>query len=200
MAERLDGTAALVTGASSGIGMAAALALAQQGAAVTLVARREDRLEQLAAEITEQGGRALVMPADVTAKENAAAAVERTVAEWGRLDTVINNAGVMLLGPIVEAFEAGTAVACSNATSLPSMVGDAALVFDPQDTESIAGAVEALWSDESLRRQLIERGRARVRLFDPARVAETYRALYRQVAGRRLSPQDHEALSRPPAV
>ncbi|MDP9467326.1 MAG: glycosyltransferase family 4 protein [Chloroflexota bacterium] len=102
--------------------------------------------------------------------------------------------------PIVEAFQAGTAVACSDATSLPSMVGDAALVFDPHDVESIASAATALWDDEALRRQLIERGTARLRLFDPERVAETYRALYRLVAGRSMSPGDEPALSQPPAV
>jgi len=98
MAERLDGTVALVTGASSGIGAATARALADQGAAVALVARRKDRLEELAAAITGGGGRALVIEADVTEEPQARAAVERAVAELGRLDTVVNNAGVMLLG------------------------------------------------------------------------------------------------------
>lgn len=102
--------------------------------------------------------------------------------------------------PIVEAFQAGTAVACSNATSLPSMVGDGALIFDPGDTESIASAAATLWTDEALRRGLVERGRARVRLFDPARVAATYRAVYRRAAGRPMSPDDRLILSQPPAV
>jgi NADP-dependent 3-hydroxy acid dehydrogenase YdfG len=103
MAERLDGTVALVTGASSGIGAAAGRDLARHGAAVALVARRKDRLEQLAAEIVGEGGRALALGCDVTDQSQAIGAVERTVAEWGRLDTVVNNAGVMLLGPIVDA-------------------------------------------------------------------------------------------------
>ena len=103
MAERLDGTAALITGASSGIGEATARALAAQGAAVALAARRKERLEQLAEEITRNGGRALVIEADVTDKAQAQAAVERTVNELGRLDTLVNNAGVMLLGPIENA-------------------------------------------------------------------------------------------------
>lgn len=102
--------------------------------------------------------------------------------------------------PIMEAFQAGTAVACSNATSLPSTVGDAALVFDPYDVESIAAAASALWTDDGLRRQLTERGTARVRLFDPGRVATTYRAVYRLVAGRPLGHEDQQALSAPPAV
>jgi NADP-dependent 3-hydroxy acid dehydrogenase YdfG len=103
MAERLDGTVALVTGASSGIGEATARALAAQGAAVVLAARRKERLDQLAAEIMEQHGRALVIETDVTDQTQAQAAVERTVAEFVRLDTVVNNAGVMLLGPAVGA-------------------------------------------------------------------------------------------------
>lgn len=103
MAQRLDGTVALVTGASSGIGEATARALAAQGAAVALAARRKERLDQLAAEIAGQGGRALVLETDVTQQPQAQAAVEQTVAGLGRLDIVINNAGVMLLGPIVGA-------------------------------------------------------------------------------------------------
>jgi NADP-dependent 3-hydroxy acid dehydrogenase YdfG len=100
MARPLEGTVALVTGASSGIGEATAKALAELGAAVALVARRKERLEKLASEISS---RALVLETDVTQREQAFAAVERTVSELGRLDTVINNAGVMLLGPIVDA-------------------------------------------------------------------------------------------------
>src|SRR5262252_1986177 len=99
----LKGTVALVTGASSGIGAATAAALAAQGAAVALAARRRDRLDTLAADIRDQGGTALVLETDVTDGQQAAAAVERTVAELGRLDTLINNAGVMLLGPAVGA-------------------------------------------------------------------------------------------------
>jgi NADP-dependent 3-hydroxy acid dehydrogenase YdfG len=100
MTNQLDGTVALVTGASSGIGEATAKELARQGALVALVARRRDRLEALAATI---GDRALVIEADVTSQEEAAGAIERTVNELGRLDTVVNNAGVMLLGPAVGA-------------------------------------------------------------------------------------------------
>jgi len=103
MAERLDGTVALITGASSGIGEATARALAAQGAAVALVARRTDRLRQLADEITGRGGHALVIETDVTDKAQAQAAVARTVAELGRLDTLVNNAGVGRPGPIENA-------------------------------------------------------------------------------------------------
>jgi NADP-dependent 3-hydroxy acid dehydrogenase YdfG len=99
----LDGTVALVTGASSGIGAAAASALPAQGAAVALAARRADRLDSVAAGIKDRGGTALVIEADITDKQQATDAVERTVAELGRLDTLVNNAGVMLLGPAVGA-------------------------------------------------------------------------------------------------
>ena len=94
----LEGTVALVTGASSGIGEATARALAAQGATVALAARRKDRLDALAAEL---GG--FAVEADVTDREQAINAVESTVSALGRLDIVINNAGVMLLGPIVDA-------------------------------------------------------------------------------------------------
>ena len=103
MADRLDGTVALVTGASSGIGEATARALAAQGATVVVLARRKERLDQLATEIAAQGGKALVIEADITDKAQAQAAVERTVSQFGRLDTVVNNAGIMLLGPAVGA-------------------------------------------------------------------------------------------------
>jgi NADP-dependent 3-hydroxy acid dehydrogenase YdfG len=103
MSQNLDGTVALVTGASSGIGEAPAAALAQEGSAVALVARRRDRLEALAARIAGSGGKALVIEADVTDRQQAQQAVETTVAELGRLDTLVNNAGVMLLGPLVGA-------------------------------------------------------------------------------------------------
>jgi NADP-dependent 3-hydroxy acid dehydrogenase YdfG len=103
MQQILRGTVALVTGASSGIGAATATALAAQGAAVALAARRRDRLDTLAAEIKDQGGTALVLECDVTDQQQASAAVDRTVTELGRLDTLINNAGVMLLGPAAGA-------------------------------------------------------------------------------------------------
>jgi NADP-dependent 3-hydroxy acid dehydrogenase YdfG len=103
MADSLDGTVALVTGASSGIGQATAATLAARGAAVALVARRTDRLEELAASIEKDGGTALTITADVTDQSQAEQAVTTTVEKLGRLDTVINNAGVMLLGPAVGA-------------------------------------------------------------------------------------------------
>jgi NADP-dependent 3-hydroxy acid dehydrogenase YdfG len=97
-AAALAGTAALVTGASSGIGAATAVALARHGAGVALVARRQDRLDELADRIRAQGGRALSVPADISRRDQATGAVERAVGEFGRLDTLVNNAGIMLLG------------------------------------------------------------------------------------------------------
>ncbi len=98
MTEQLKGTVALATGASSGIFAATAGALAGQGAAIAPVARREDRLEKLAEEIDQDHGRALVIDADVTKRDEAFGVVERTAAEFRRLDILINNAGIMLLG------------------------------------------------------------------------------------------------------
>lgn len=102
MAGALVGTVALVTGASSGIGEATALALAAEGAAVAIAARRRDRLQRLADQIGGSG-RSLILETDVTDEDRVREMVARTVAEFGRLDTLVNNAGVMLLGPIVAA-------------------------------------------------------------------------------------------------
>ncbi|AQW55887.1 SDR family NAD(P)-dependent oxidoreductase [Streptomyces violaceusniger] len=103
MASKLTGTIALVTGASSGIGAATARRLAEDGASVALVARRKDRLDGLATEIEKAGGTALVVEADITDRAQAEAAVQQTVEHFGRLDTLVNNAGLMLLGPVVGA-------------------------------------------------------------------------------------------------
>jgi NADP-dependent 3-hydroxy acid dehydrogenase YdfG len=99
----LDGTVALITGASSGIGEATARALAARGAKVAVAARRLERLERLASEIGGEGHTALAIQSDITDQEQAIAAVDRTVDELGRLDILVNNAGQMLLGPIEEA-------------------------------------------------------------------------------------------------
>ena len=103
MESNLTGTVALVTGASSGIGAATVRRLAGHGACVALVARRRDRLEALAAEIDKAGGSALVVAADITDRTQAEAAVRQAVERFGRLDTLVNNAGLMLLGPVVGA-------------------------------------------------------------------------------------------------
>jgi NADP-dependent 3-hydroxy acid dehydrogenase YdfG len=100
---RLEGATALVTGASSGIGRATAVELARLGASVALVGRREERLTDLAAYIFATGGRAVVLPADVGDPQAAEEAVEEAVARLGRLDILVNCAGLMLLGPAPEA-------------------------------------------------------------------------------------------------
>jgi NADP-dependent 3-hydroxy acid dehydrogenase YdfG len=101
--DTLVGTVAIVTGASSGIGQATARALASRGASLTVAARRVDRLEVLSKEISDNGGQALVLETDVTDEAQANEMVQRTLDEYGRLDTLVNNAGVMLLGPILGA-------------------------------------------------------------------------------------------------
>jgi NADP-dependent 3-hydroxy acid dehydrogenase YdfG len=99
----LSGKVALVTGASSGIGEATAVALAQAGAAVAIGARRADRLSALAGKLDGEGARVLTLDLDVTDEASCRAAVARTRAELGGLDVLVNNAGVMLLGTIVGA-------------------------------------------------------------------------------------------------
>ncbi len=103
MTSKLTNTVGLVTGASSGIGAATARALAALGASVVLVARRRDRLETLAAQITNLGGTALVVEADIAERAQAEAAVRHTIGRFGRLDILVNNAGLMFLGPVVGA-------------------------------------------------------------------------------------------------
>jgi NADP-dependent 3-hydroxy acid dehydrogenase YdfG len=100
---QLSGKVAAVTGASSGIGEATALALARAGCAVALGARRADRIEALARRISEEGGSAAAIEVDVSREEQARAFVREAAERLGRLDVLVNNAGVMLLGP----FEGG---------------------------------------------------------------------------------------------
>lgn len=94
---QLENKVVIVTGASSGIGEATALLLAQEGAAVALAARRTDRLETLKAEIEANGGRALVVETDVTDRAACQRLVDATLDAFGRLDVLVNNAGVMPL-------------------------------------------------------------------------------------------------------
>jgi len=103
MSEALEGKVAAVTGATSGIGEATALALAGAGASVALAGRREDRLNALAERIEDDGGRALAIPTDVGDEAQASAFVQRAHDELGGLNILINNAGVMLLGPVTGA-------------------------------------------------------------------------------------------------
>ena len=99
----LSGRTIAITGASSGIGEAVALACAEAGAAVALGARREDRISELARRIEDDGGRAVALPTDVSDERSARAFVEHAYEHLGGLDGLVNNAGVMLLGPVVGA-------------------------------------------------------------------------------------------------
>ena len=192
MTERLDGTVALVTGASSGIGEATAIDLAQHGASVVVAARRKDRLDELVTAIEASGGRALAIECDVTDQEEAAALIARTVEELGRLDTLVNNAGVMLLGPVVDApieewnrmvaLNVGGLLACAHA-ALPHLLAAAEdsprRVADLVNVSSVAGRVPRLGSavynltkhgvgafSESLRQEVTRR-HVRVSLVEP---------------------------------
>ena len=100
---QLDGKVAAITGASSGIGEATALALVAEGASVTLAARRGERIADLAERIVAAGGNAVAIETDVTDEAQANAFVERTHGEFERLDILVNNAGLMLLGPVAGA-------------------------------------------------------------------------------------------------
>src|SRR3954462_325475 len=103
MTRPLEGKVGLVTGASSGIGEATAVALAEAGAAVAIGARRTDRLDALAGRLRDGGGRGLQLELDVTDEQACTDAGRWTREELGGLDVLVNNAGVMLLGTIVGA-------------------------------------------------------------------------------------------------
>ena len=96
----LDGKVAAITGASSGIGEATAVALAGAGAVVAIGARREDRLSSLASRIEGDGGRALALPVDLADEDSATSFVTEAHSQLDGLDILVNNAGVMLLGPV----------------------------------------------------------------------------------------------------
>jgi NADP-dependent 3-hydroxy acid dehydrogenase YdfG len=196
LAERLDGTVALITGASSGIGEATARRLAAQGAAVAVAARRKDRLDALVEEIEGDGGEALAIEADVTDQQQAIGLVERTASELGRLDTLVNNAGVMLLGPIIDAptdewdrmiaLNLQGLLYCTHAAVphlLKAAEGEPRNVADVVNISSVAGRVAREGSGvynltkwgvgaftESLRQELTKRS-VRASLVEPGAVA-----------------------------
>jgi len=98
----ISGKAVAITGASSGIGEATARLLAERGAAVVLGARRADRLDELAEEIRESGGRAVAVATDVTRPGDLRRLVDCAVTEFGRLDVLVGNAGISKIGPVTD--------------------------------------------------------------------------------------------------
>ena len=187
---RLAGKVALVTGASSGIGEATALALAAEGAAVAIGARRVDRIDALADKISADGGRALTLDLDVTQEQQAHDAVGRTRADLGGLDIVVNNAGVMLLGPILDADTSDwrrmietnvLGLMYVTSAALPRLVEQGS--GDIVQVSSVAGRLAregsgvynaSKWAvnafSESLRQEVTARG-VRVTLVEPGAVA-----------------------------
>ena len=100
MTDNITGKVIVITGASSGMGAAAASHLAAKGAKIVLGARRVDRIEQLAAEIAQAGGEAKAVATDVTKKDEVSRLIDTAVQTYGRIDVLINNAGVMPLSPL----------------------------------------------------------------------------------------------------
>lgn len=98
----LTGQVAIVTGASSGIGRASSIALARQGAKVTLAARRVEKLEEVKKEIEKKGGEALIVEVDVLKKDEIEDMVKKTVEKWGRVDILLNNAGIAIMRPFLD--------------------------------------------------------------------------------------------------
>jgi clavulanate-9-aldehyde reducatase len=185
MAE-LSGKAVAITGASSGIGEATALTLAKAGASVALGARRKDRIDELAVRIEDEGGTAVALEVDVSDEAAARGFVEAAHERLGRLDTLVNNAGVMLLGPVerADAEDWRTMVNvnllglmyCTHA-ALPIMLGQES--GDIVNISSVAGrfarAGNAVYAatkfgvgafSEGLRNEITERG-VRVTLIEP---------------------------------
>ncbi|HEX3082637.1 MAG TPA: SDR family NAD(P)-dependent oxidoreductase [Candidatus Saccharimonadia bacterium] len=103
MAKPIEDKVVIITGATSGIGEATARLLAAEGARVVLAGRRDDRLNALEEEIKDGGGVALAVPTDVSKQASAQALIDATIEEFGRIDILFNNAGVMLLGPVLDA-------------------------------------------------------------------------------------------------
>ena len=185
MAE-LSGKAVAITGASSGIGEATALTLARAGASVALGARRKDRIDELAARIEDEGGTAVALEVDVSDEAAARGFIEAAHERLGRLDTLVNNAGVMLLGPVEHADSEDWRTMinvnllglmyCTHA-ALPIMLGQES--GDIVNISSVAGrfarAGNAVYAatkfgvgafSEGLRNEITERG-VRVTLIEP---------------------------------
>lgn len=97
---RVDDKVAIVTGAGRGIGKAIALTLAEAGADITMVARTREQIEQTAGEVRKLGRKALAIPADVSQEDQVKGVVEQTISQFGRIDILINNAGIATSKPV----------------------------------------------------------------------------------------------------
>ena len=195
-----------VTGASSGIGEATALACARAGASVALAARRTERIEALAGRIEEAGGEALAVTADVGEESEAEAFVTRAHERFGRVDALVNNAGVMLLGPIAGApteewrrmihVNIMGVLYCTH-SALPLMRAQGG--GDIVNVSSVGGRVVGRYSgvysltkfgigafSEALRQENLETG-IRVTLIEPGRVDTELRTHTREEVVREIS-------------
>ena len=194
MNKLLEDRVALVTGASSGIGEATALALAAAGARVAVAARRHDRLEALVGRIRADGGEAMVVVADFGVESEAQRAVHETENAFGRLDILVNNAGVMYLEPVIDAdlarwrrmFEINVlGLIAATQAALPGMRArnDGHIVNIASTAGRIASPAGAAYSgtkfavvafSEALRKE-IYRDRIRVSVIEPGLVATELR-------------------------
>ena len=109
MKDSLDGKVVILTGASSGIGKALAIALARQGASLVLAARRADKLHAVAGDCRDLGAKVLVQPTDVADMEACKSLVDATIDKFGRVDVLINNAGIMMWSRFDETDDLATA-------------------------------------------------------------------------------------------
>jgi NADP-dependent 3-hydroxy acid dehydrogenase YdfG len=186
----LSGLIVAITGASSGIGEATARACARAGASVSLAARRKERIDDLAQRIAADGGRAIALQTDVSDEAQASAFVQRTASELGRIDVLVNNAGVMLLGPIngadteewrrmIDANIYGVLYCTHAALPLMAQQGSGHIV----NVSSVAGRIARAGSgvynltkhgigafSEALRQEAVNAG-VRVTLIEPGAVA-----------------------------
>ena len=215
MAGKLEGKVALVTGASSGIGEATALALAQEGARVALVARRKDRLEQVAQRISQAGGESLQIETDITDYAQAQRMIRMTEERWNRLDILINNAGVMLLGRIPGAnIEDWQRMVNINLLGLLYATHEALPIMQRQgsghivNVSSIAGRVARAGSgvynatkfavgafSEALRQEVTKANHIRVTIIEPGMVATELREHITDEQARKSSEEMASAMT-----
>ena len=102
MSNNISGKVVIITGASSGLGEATARHLAEKGARVVLAARRKDKLDALVAELVNAGGQAVAYQTDVTSQDDVKALIQGAIDTFGRLDVLVNNAGLMAIAPLSE--------------------------------------------------------------------------------------------------